>query len=342
VIDCCIFFFQILTWWFNNKSAHHHGSVGLHGNRGIGGQGSGNGGSSGSAPHAAAGLCDEVVTLWRLAALNPSLTAAQRNDLSFRLSQWQKQSLDRLCKVRQINSQTTGGIGSSQTRAADVEAAFPGFRPAIEACQLDWTNLALPGGVADLLKYRSHWGQVSGAWVPSRAGSAPVANNLVGIPLSQSGCNDCDSGGKEDVLAHRTDNSTLWLKDSGRKVLMPSERSPHLTILPAQVKCIARRMECEEPDSLTSDTSVSDSKQLLNGAGTGHHKLDDETASSDQSMTTAVGVADQLHLDETSTDKQLETSLSSLTLDDGNVQTESNSASRESKQEVRLEIFTIL
>lgn len=335
-------FFQILTWWFNNKSAHHHGNVGLHGNRGIGGQGSGNGGSSGSAPHAAAGLCDEVVTLWRLAALNPSLIAAQRNDLSLHLSQWQKQCLDRLCRVRQMNSQTAGGTGSSQPRAADLEAVFPGFRPAIEACQLDWTNLALPDGVADLLKYRSQWGQVSGAWAPTKAGFATVNSNVVSSPTSQSGNSDCVPGVKEEASTHKADGSNIWLKETGRKVLMPSERSPHSTMRPTQVKCTARKMGCEDPDGMASDNSIGNCRQPENDAVTGHGKLTEVVSGSNNIESGYIlnAADDQLHLEETPAEKQLDTSMLVLSLDGGSVQAEPNSAGRE-KQEVRHVMFTM-
>lgn len=329
-------FVQIVLWWFSNKCTHHHGNVGIHNSRGIGGQGSGSGGSSGSAPHAAAGLCDEVVTLWRLAALNPSLTSAQRNDLSTHLSQWQYQSLDRLYKLRQMNLQASGG-SQSQSRASDLEAVFPGFRPAIEACQLDWTNLALPGGVADLLKHRSQWGQVSGAWLPLRVNCTPANITVVGSPTSQIGTYEFEMAGKEDTSAGRNDkpgNNSIWFREAGRKVLMPSERSPHSTLRPTHVKSAARKSDLDELDGTTSEGSVNGIKPV---AAENINLVEDNTNDTNQISATNVSSNSVLTgQNESAAQKTLETSLSALSIDGDIVQTESNSVSKESKQEVSL------
>jgi len=302
----------------------------------MGGQGSGNGGSS--APHAAAGLCDEVVTLWRLAALNPSLSLGQRSDLSARLSEWHSQCIERLCKARQ-----TGGPGNqSQPRAVELEAVFPGFRPAMEACQLDWSNLALPGGVADLLKHRIHWGQTSAVWMPSKPACIHASDLVASFP-SASECGACDdnnSAVKEDSLMCQTDftsSGDLWSRDVGRKVLMPSERSPHSTLRPSRIKFTTGKSGLEDLDSTASDSGI---KCVIDSATLPSSILLEDSvtvACVSQSKNHAAGVRSVY--DEPVSSRNLDVSLSGMTLDGDSVQTDSNSVSTENKQEVRVQFI---
>ncbi|KAK3090543.1 hypothetical protein FSP39_012583 [Pinctada imbricata] len=63
---------QILIWWFTTKATSNNNNNVCRGNNGSG---------ANATQHAAASLCDEIVTLWRLAALNPKLSPIQRDDL---------------------------------------------------------------------------------------------------------------------------------------------------------------------------------------------------------------------------------------------------------------------
>jgi len=209
---------QILAWWFNNKTGHHHGNAGsgFHGNRG-GGQGSGGGASSTMAAHAAAGLCDEVVALWRLATLNPALTIAQRSSLSAQLMHWQTQCLERLRKAHIISSHpANSNSSSSAARRSDWESSFLGFKPAIEACQLDWSDIALPAGVSELVRSRGPWSSNS-----SVQGLGPRS------PLGQQ-----ESAFTDGDANYADSHCIVRLKEHRRKVLMPSERSHHLIVCP--------------------------------------------------------------------------------------------------------------
>lgn len=60
------------------------------------------GNNANSAQNAASSLCDEIVTLWRLVALNPRLSPVQRDDLRSQLETWHIMSLDKVNKVSAI------------------------------------------------------------------------------------------------------------------------------------------------------------------------------------------------------------------------------------------------
>jgi len=64
-----------MVWWFNTKVALHNGTAGGYGN---GMKSSNLGSQSQASQHACSSLCDEVVILWRLAALNPGISSEVR------------------------------------------------------------------------------------------------------------------------------------------------------------------------------------------------------------------------------------------------------------------------
>ncbi len=67
--------FQIMIWWFNTKVAlhqKHHGKHNVNSN-------------SQASQHACSSLCDELVSLWKLAALNPCIAPGERETLRRRL-----------------------------------------------------------------------------------------------------------------------------------------------------------------------------------------------------------------------------------------------------------------
>ena len=105
-----------------------------------------------SSQHAASSLCDEIVTLWRLAALNPALSPIQRDDLSTQLKDWHMLSID---KVRKARGSNVNANGNTAIKKSDIEI-FPGFKPALEACQLDWCDYVILG-VTYVEKHPPHW-----------------------------------------------------------------------------------------------------------------------------------------------------------------------------------------
>lgn len=84
---------QVLIWWFDsrsqasgNSSSHNH-SNGYRGNT--------NAASTEATKHACAGFCDELVTLWRLAALNPKLSDDEREEIKSQLQEWHQKAVEK-------------------------------------------------------------------------------------------------------------------------------------------------------------------------------------------------------------------------------------------------------
>ena len=80
------------------------------------------------------------MALWRLAALNPTLSPIQRDDLCQKLKDWHIKTIDKIRKGR--GSNIAGG--PTTIKKSDIEI-FSGFKVGIEACQLDWTDYVIPG-----------------------------------------------------------------------------------------------------------------------------------------------------------------------------------------------------
>lgn len=128
-----------MVWWFNIKLTLLIG-YGSH----VGGKHNNAHSNSNSMQHACASLCDEIVVLWRLAALNPGLAPDERDMLHAQFTTWHLKILDRVTKC-------TVATGSShnnhryQNNVRNDTDLFSGFKPAIEACYLDWEDYPIPG-----------------------------------------------------------------------------------------------------------------------------------------------------------------------------------------------------
>lgn len=79
-----------MVWWFNTRVALQGG--GPSGSK----QHAGTAGNSNTASHACALLCDEMVTLWRLAALNPSISPDHKAALKIKFNDWQEKLFSRV------------------------------------------------------------------------------------------------------------------------------------------------------------------------------------------------------------------------------------------------------
>jgi len=62
-------------------------------------QHTGSAGNTNTASHACALLCDEMVSLWRLAALNPFISPEHKMALKIKFQDWQDKLINRVCKV---------------------------------------------------------------------------------------------------------------------------------------------------------------------------------------------------------------------------------------------------
>lgn len=87
--------FQIIVWWFYTKVQLHNG----YGGGGMGGGGGKHGNvnsNSHASQHACSSLCDEIVILWRLAALNPGISPDERKMLQQQFKDWHLKIVDKV------------------------------------------------------------------------------------------------------------------------------------------------------------------------------------------------------------------------------------------------------
>lgn len=137
ITEECMACDQILVWWFNTKLSMLIGTGGHNG-----GKHSNTHSNSNASQHACSSLCDEIVVLWRLAALNPGLAPDERDMLHAQFTAWHLKILDRIVKCR-VQSSSYSSKHQQHLRT-DAEL-FIGFKPAIEACYLDWEDYPILG-----------------------------------------------------------------------------------------------------------------------------------------------------------------------------------------------------
>ena len=140
---------QISIWWFTTRVSLHSG---LHGNR------AGVHSNSNTSQHACSSLCDEIVVLWRLACLNPRLTLEEKETFFTQMKCWHMDTLDKVSRWRSPangrgaqaghggNNHNNNGNNQNHLglRRADFEV-FTGFKPALEACLLQWDDYPIAG-----------------------------------------------------------------------------------------------------------------------------------------------------------------------------------------------------
>lgn len=117
---------QILIWWFMTKISSNSSNQTR----------SSTNSSASITQHAASSLCDEIVILWRLAALNPKLSPIQKDDLCTKFKEWHISTVEKVKRAK--NS------GGTNLKKSEMEN-FAGFKPGIEACQLVWDDYTIPG-----------------------------------------------------------------------------------------------------------------------------------------------------------------------------------------------------
>uniref|UniRef100_A0A1B6CIJ5 SWIM-type domain-containing protein n=2 Tax=Clastoptera arizonana TaxID=38151 RepID=A0A1B6CIJ5_9HEMI len=133
---------QIIVWWFYTKVQLHNG----YGGGGMGGGGGKHGNvnsNSHASQHACSSLCDEIVILWRLAALNPGIAPDERKILKQQFKDWHIKIVEKVGKCRGFDV-TYSKFGQGTNKMSGLEV-FSGFKPAIEACFLNWDDYQLPG-----------------------------------------------------------------------------------------------------------------------------------------------------------------------------------------------------
>ncbi|XP_058044544.1 zinc finger SWIM domain-containing protein 8 isoform X5 [Ahaetulla prasina] len=121
--DQCLTYEQITGWWYSVRTSASHSSASGHTGRGNG--------QSEVAAHACASMCDEMVVLWRLAVLDPTISPHRRRDLCAQLRQWQLKVIENVKRGQHKKS---------------LEKLFHGFKPAVEACYFNWEEAyPIPG-----------------------------------------------------------------------------------------------------------------------------------------------------------------------------------------------------
>uniref|UniRef100_A0A674BHC9 Zinc finger, SWIM-type containing 8 n=1 Tax=Salmo trutta TaxID=8032 RepID=A0A674BHC9_SALTR len=119
----CLTYEQIIGWWYSVRTSASHSSASGHTGR--------SNGQSEVAAHACASMCDEMVVLWRLAVLDPTMSPHRRLELAAQLKQWH-------LKVIEI-------VKRGQHRKS-LDKLFQGFKPAVESCYFNWeVAYPLPG-----------------------------------------------------------------------------------------------------------------------------------------------------------------------------------------------------
>lgn len=118
----------------NGSSGHGGGGGGKHSNVNS---------NSHASQHACSSLCEEIIFLWRLAALNPGLAPQERDMLHNQFTTWHLKVMEKVTKSR-LGVANSSHQNKSSGHRMDLEV-FTGFKPAIEACYLDWEDYPMPG-----------------------------------------------------------------------------------------------------------------------------------------------------------------------------------------------------
>lgn len=139
-----LFFLQIIQWWFTTKVSNVYNERGTNGLKPH---------NASLVQQASSALFDEIVQIWRLIALNPRLDHEERHNVYVKLCTWHLTIIERICRQKTTTtniSTTTNGVYTSPTsnpsndrtmnqKRRDIDI-FPGFLPAIETCQINWSK----------------------------------------------------------------------------------------------------------------------------------------------------------------------------------------------------------
>ena len=113
----CLETAQIMVWWFNTKVAFQQAGQVKHNVNS----------NSQACQNACASMCDEVVTLWKLAALNPCISPEERETLKQRLVQYHKTVIEKVREgfLNPIFFKNPTCFRFSQTKGAAVPRPAP-------------------------------------------------------------------------------------------------------------------------------------------------------------------------------------------------------------------------
>ncbi|XP_078284482.1 zinc finger SWIM domain-containing protein 8 [Rhinoraja longicauda] len=194
--DQCLTYEQIIGWWYSVRTSASHSSASGHTGR--------SNGQTEVAAHACASMCDEMVVLWRLAVLDPTISPQRRKELCAQLRQWH-------LKVIEI-------VKRGQHRKS-LDKLFQGFKPAVEACYFSWEDAFPIAGIT----YNSAEKKTSFCWAKAlqhkggrRGGEAQEGGGEAGPPKAQG----AEVAGGKGELADKSKSPhemAVRPKDSGAK-----------------------------------------------------------------------------------------------------------------------------
>uniref|UniRef100_A0A673K205 Zinc finger SWIM domain-containing protein 8-like n=1 Tax=Sinocyclocheilus rhinocerous TaxID=307959 RepID=A0A673K205_9TELE len=212
----CLTHEQIIGWWYSVRTSASHSSASGHTGR--------SNGQTEVAAHACASMCDEMVVLWRLAVLDPTMSPQRRLELAAQLKQWH-------LKVIEI-------VKRGQHRKS-LDKLFQGFKPAVECCYFNWeVAYPLPGITycsADKKNTSFCWARMvqqqregtssehksrSNSHLPQQEVAVRPKETIVGKRKGVSGVN---SGGVLVCLGGRV---SLSLQEGGKGMYKASSSSP--------------------------------------------------------------------------------------------------------------------
>uniref|UniRef100_A0A3P9CR95 Zinc finger, SWIM-type containing 8 n=1 Tax=Maylandia zebra TaxID=106582 RepID=A0A3P9CR95_9CICH len=246
----CLTYEQIISWWYSVRTSASHSSASGHTGR--------SNGQSEVAAHACASMCDEMVVLWRLAVLDPTMSPCRRLELAGQLRQWH-------LKVIEI-------VKRGQHRKS-LDKLFQGFKPAVESCYFNW-EVAYPlDGItycsADKKSATFCW---SRAMLHQRGIKSPAGG---GVDSSESGARA--EGGpevavrpKETILTKRKGLSV----SGGGGMLVRLGGSVSLSLEDGGGKCMYKGPGSSSGGKL----------KLTQGGGKGHTSAKRRTSSEDSSL----------------------------------------------------------
>ncbi|XP_055517599.1 zinc finger SWIM domain-containing protein 8 isoform X2 [Leucoraja erinacea] len=192
--DQCLTYEQIIGWWYSVRTSASHSSASGHTGR--------SNGQTEVAAHACASMCDEMVVLWRLAVLDPTMSPQRRKELCAHLRQWH-------LKVIEI-------VKRGQHRKS-LDKLFQGFKPAVEACYFSWEDaFPIPG-----ITYNGAEKKTSFCWTKAmqhkgskRAGEAQEVGGEARLPKGQEVAGGKGGLGDKNRSPHEM---AVRPKDSGAK-----------------------------------------------------------------------------------------------------------------------------
>ncbi|CAD5218765.1 unnamed protein product [Bursaphelenchus okinawaensis] len=142
ITEHCLCVDQILSWWYQTKLLETG-----HWYKGNGNQSQ----EQQKVPrHNASSLCEEIVRLWGLCALNPKLTKHEKEQLYALLTLYHERAVKKIWEMLETSvldcylQDAKGNRLSTENAPFSVEH-FPGFFPALQLCFLDWKSVSIKG-----------------------------------------------------------------------------------------------------------------------------------------------------------------------------------------------------